>query len=354
MPDGPGCNLIDFDDDELVSPSQPTQPTELDDDELVSVSSLRVSPSEPTELNAMDLNWSKPDAQSETNFLLQYGLSETNLKVIMHSPAPYPQIDEEATLIGLKDTANRLKLNARTHNMNLAPLSSHVVLEEGSECYCMSVTLDFGMYDLQSSHEVAPNWMAASLQMGRDNPNLVTNGRLRSMYGPMINALVARLKQTIFALLSHENLGLHEIEASVDLGNKDGTMTVELTIDPLTSQMLRERFTEYDRLKTDSNIETFDVEKEILRGFGHNDPIPYGCEDLLWGQTLSEMLWLAGAEMRPDLERRNDAAFRQCLCDAERLKPPNAPPHDEEEQSEHGRRVVHWNLAVAPMVLAVC
>jgi len=87
----------------------------------------------------------------------------------------------------------------------------------------------------------------------------------------------------------------------------------------------------------------------------HDDPIPYGCEDLLWGQTISELLWLAGASMRPDLDRRDAEAFRQAFCDAQLLKTPNAPPHVEEVGSGGGaQRTVHWRLVVDFMGVEPC
>lgn len=349
-------------------------------------------------------------ARTRRHYAARSGLSDTILDVTMHAPAATPQVDVERTAAHLRDVAAR-----RPQSIAVAPLSSHLMLKDGSDCYCMSATLSLGAYDLDGqavSHngvDVAPSWMAMALRMGGDARGAKTSTRLRSLYGPMLNALVARLRQTLFSLLSHENLGLHEIEATVDLSDGEGSvaplvacthpsqvgvqdetsaaaaacqrsyatlapspeapgmlgdhgaMTITLRIDPLTSRMLRERFAEYDRLKREADAESMMnalQSDEVVLGSGMNDdPIPYGCDDLLWGQTLSELLWLAGAEMRPDLKRRDAAAFRQCLCDAEMLKPPNAPPHFAAEprvDETTTQRVVQWRIAVAPMALLPC
>ena len=344
---------------------------------------------------------------TERPYASRSGLSETVVDVTMHAPATTPQVDLERTITHLREVTAK-----RPSSIAVAPLASHLVLKDGSDCYCMSVTLSLGAYDLEGqpvSHngvDVAPSWMAMALRMGGDVSTPNPNTRLRSLYGPMLNALVARLRQTVFTLLSHENLGLHEIEASVDLVDGEvtpldasrhasqvavqdatsaaaarkekyttlapsseapsmlgdhGAMTITLRIDPLTSRMLRERFAEYERLGREADVESMLYalrNNETVIGSGLNDdPIPYGCDDLLWGQTLSELLWLAGAEMRPDLKRRDAVAFRQCLCDAEMLKPPNAPPHFAAEPRNNGataQRVVQWRMAVAPMALVPC
>jgi hypothetical protein len=281
----------------------------------------------------------------------------------------------------------------------------------------MNITLSLGAYDLDGSPvshngtDIAPNWLAMALRMGSAPPGLRdTNGRLRSLYGPMLNALVARLKSTVYALLSHENLGLNEVQARIDLGDDKGrvqslvsdadasaldaasshdhasvqaatreyetkppmpesedmlgnhaTMTITLRVDPLTSRMLSVRFAEYDRLRREASLDEFDAMEQadgVICGGGQNDnPIPYGIEDLLWGQTVSEMLWLSGAEMCVDAKRRDAVAFRECRCDAGTLKPPNAPPHfalPTRKNPATNQCVARWRLAVAPMSVGPC
>lgn len=389
----------DFDDDPHANALEAPTADDGQPEELASILKM-LKRAGARVMQVMDVPKPKPKPRS--------GLSDTIVDVTMHSPARVPQIDRKETLRRLRKAEIQHK-----QQKTLAPLASHIALQEGTDCYCMSITLSLGAYDLAGeavSHDgdsVAPNWMAMALRMGDDLPpssTTTTNARLRAMYGPMVNALVARLKHTIFALLSHENLGLNEVEADIALGSAKGevealfadgdthpdddkasveaakqgyqtdapapddasmlgnhaTMTITIRIDPLTSRMLRVRFQEFDRLKTLADVDgSFEVDATgTVPGSGHNDdPIPYGCEDLLWGQTISEMLWLAGAEMRPDLKRRDAVAFRQCLCDAETLKPPNAPPHfattamSDRETNQH---FVQWRVAVAPMVLAPC
>jgi len=252
-----------------------------------------------------------------------------------------------------------------------------------SDCYSLKATFGLAAYSNDGqpvSHDgthIAPNWFALALCTSARGGAAATPQQARQ-YGQVLNALAARLRNTLNALLSHENLGLCEIGAQLELRQThtvepiapraaqellqddaskavaSATFTVEpdvqqqqhasvdvtLRIDPLTSHMLRTRFDEYDRLK----------KEEIL-----DDPVPYGHEDLLWGQTISEMFWLAGAEMRADVKRRDAVAFGQCLCDAEMLKVPNAPPHVATEQTQdpttHGS-TVRWRMAVAPMAEA--
>ena len=255
-----------------------------------------------------------------------------------------------------------------------------------SDCYSLKATFGLAAYSNDGqpvSHDgthIAPNWFALALCTSARGGAAATPQQARQ-YGQVLNALAARLRNTLNALLSHENLGLCEIGAQLELRQThtvepiapraaqeellqdddaskavaSATFTVEpdvqqqqqhasvdvtLRIDPLTSHMLRTRFDEYDRLK----------QEEIL-----DDPVPYGHEDLLWGQTISEMFWLAGAEMRADVKRRDAVAFDQCLCDAEMLKVPNAPPHVATEQTQdpttHGS-TVRWRMAVAPMAEA--
>lgn len=138
--------------------------------------------------------------------------------------------------------------------------------------------------------------------------------------------------------------------------------TITLKIDALTSRMLRLRLDDYARLKEEADVDAFDphalsadANAPVLGTSAHDDPIPYGCEDLLWGQTVAELLWLAGASMRPDVGRRDAEAFRQAFCDAHLLKVPNAPPHVEDDaRGEGAQPTAHWRLVVHPLDVEPC
>jgi len=349
----------------------------------------------------------KKDAPALTPMPKRSGLMPTMVDVTMHAPASTVQVDTDKTLDRLRGVAMK-----RPATIPSAPLAAFLVPKEGSDCYCMTATFALAAYDSMGvalSHDgmsIAPNWLAVALRMGGDMRGATPQARMRTLYGPVLNALAARLRNTLYALLSHENLGLCEIDARLDFGastqavdriddREDGahakmqddvsrqmatfqydaqppagdeyaehaSVKVTLRIDPFTSRMLRMRFAEYDRLKSEADVpsvadmDTRTGDAPILGSGSNDDPVPYGHEDLLWGQTISEMLWLAGAEMRPDVKRRDIVAFDQCLCDAELLKVPNAPPHfatAATPDADTGQPVVRWRMAVAPMVMAPC
>ena len=340
--------------------------------------SLDALRSEPTS------NVLRPAKAPTKRFDVRTEIQPTLLDVTMRAPAPTPQVDLPATMVNMRRAA-RVPL-ARRHP---APLASHVVLKQDTDRYSMSMTFSLGAYDVDANpvshdgHALAPSWLALALRMSSDVDTKLTRARLRSMYAPMLNALVARLRRTVQTLLNHENLGLMAIEASIVLGYEDGRLqqlepplpdepgmlgrhssaTIALRIDPLTSRMLRLRLDDYKRLKKEADIDAFDAHAlsadantPLLGTSAHDDPVPYGCEDLLWGQTISELLWLAGASMRQDVGRRDAEAFRQAFCDAHLLKVPNAPPHVEEVGSGGGaqQRAVHWRLVVQAMDVKPC
>ena len=269
---------------------------------------------------AADIRELAEDAERQRN-------EETYFDVEMYDPAPKPKIDVAKTAAHLREVLKDRRRNNLTTADDLPRLSSNLILEENSDRYRMRMTL---------GPDVA-GWLVTGLRIGVDaeipvayalDANISNNDRLRCMYGPTLNALVAKLRQTVFSLLSHENLGMHEIRASADYVGED--LVFDLAIDPLTSRMLRSFF--------------------AMNAQSAKDTMPFGAHDMLWGPVIREVAWLGNGATELDLERRDEVAAKKGLYNFEDLAPPNAPPHEITEQTTTttGQQGKRWSVRIAP------
>ena len=353
---------------------------------------------------------SKPTADVPAAVATRSGLESTGLCVHIYRRAGEPQVDLDATNERVEAARDALRgFPAWQPN-----LRDHVVLVKHTACHSMEVILNTGAYDTRgvpvhhNPNVHATNWLLGALVMGGDVAGGSQWERTRALYAPTLSALSVRLKHTVSALLAGEDLShlaitteltphgaSRAVEALVHADGssewiRDGEMqellradvvteehvrtaaaaytatpptdglfpglfddvaavTMRLTIDARTSAMLSDRF---------AGMHEQSRNADPVHGDGRTtyDPLPYGQDDLLWGQTLSELLWLGGADLHPDERRRDASADAALLVDASQLKPPNAPAHfaTSRWQSPEAREYVVWRATVSPMQRDAC
>ena len=158
-----------------------------------SLEKRRAKLKEAKRMVAADIRELAEDAERQRN-------EETYFDVEMYDPAPKPKIDVAKTAAHLREVLKDRRRNNLTTADDLPRLSSNLILEENSDRYRMRMTL---------GPDVA-GWLVTGLRIGVDaeipvayalDANISNNDRLRCMYGPTLNALVAKLRQTVFSLL---------------------------------------------------------------------------------------------------------------------------------------------------------